>query len=42
MEIEEAFSINIPDDEASRMVTVGDVFDIWIALRSIVIEFRGA
>ncbi|MHB8974696.1 MAG: acyl carrier protein, partial [Pirellulaceae bacterium] len=42
LEIEEAFSINIPDDEASRMVTVSDVFDIWIALRSISTDFRGA
>jgi acyl carrier protein len=31
MEIEEAFSITIPDDEASRMVTVGDVFDYIVA-----------
>jgi acyl carrier protein len=35
MEIEDAFSINIPDDEASRMVTVGDVFDYIVANTSV-------
>jgi len=35
MEIEEAFSITFPDDEASRMVTVGDVFDYIIAHTSV-------
>jgi acyl carrier protein len=31
MEIEETFGITIPDDEASRMITVGDVFDCIMA-----------
>lgn len=31
MEIEDAFSIEIPDDEASRMLTVGDVHEYIIA-----------
>lgn len=35
MEIEEAFSITIPDEEAARMVTVGDVFDYIVARTSI-------
>ena len=35
MEIEEAFSITIPDDEASRLITVGDVFDYLIAHTSV-------
>ncbi len=30
MEIEEAFDISIPDDRASRMLTVGDVYDFVI------------
>jgi acyl carrier protein len=35
MEIEDAFSIKIPDDEASRMVTVGDVFDYIVEKTSV-------
>ncbi len=35
MEIEDAFSIKIPDDEASHMVTAGDVFDYIVAKTSV-------
>ncbi|MFC1759116.1 hypothetical protein ACFL2H_10175 [Planctomycetota bacterium] len=35
MEIEDAFSITIPDDEASHMVTVGDVFEYIVAKTSV-------
>ena len=35
MDIEDAFSITIPDDEASRMGTVGDVFDYIVAHTSV-------
>ncbi len=27
MEIEDAFDISIPDDQASKMLTVGDVYE---------------
>jgi acyl carrier protein len=35
LEIEDAFSIKIPDDEANAMVTVGDVFDYIVAKTSV-------
>ncbi len=35
MEIEDTFSITIPDDEASQMITVGDVFDYIVAKTSL-------
>jgi acyl carrier protein len=47
MEIEEAFDISIPGDQASEMLTVGDVYesrsrtDIWNALQLIAAEQLG-
>lgn len=35
MEIEDAFSIEIPDDEASRMLTVGDIHEYIVANTSL-------